>query len=128
MRIEGLIFAGAAAHFAITAAVYGATSHEEAGSVMLLLSAPALALIAGYLHLQGRRAGPRPEDRPDADARAGAGEVGYFPSSSIWPFVMAAGAVTAANALVFGVWLAILGGLLFVTAVVGYAMEAQAKA
>jgi hypothetical protein len=41
---------------------------------------------------------------------------------------MATGVVVFANAFVFGVWLAIFGGLLFLTAVVGYAMEAQGKA
>ena len=38
---------------------------------------------------------------------------------------MAFGAVMTANAFVFGIWLAILGGLVFLTAVLGYAMEAE---
>jgi hypothetical protein len=127
VRTEWQLFAGAAAFFAVVATVYGLTSDERAGSVMLTLAVGALALIAVYLRLQGRRiGGPRPEDLPDADPGAGAGDVGYFPNSSIWPFVLALGAVVTANAFVFGIWLAIFGGLLFLTAVVGYATEAQA--
>ena len=56
---------------------------------------------------------------------AGTGDIGYFPNSSAWPFVMAFGAVMTANAFVFGIWLAILGGLVFLAAVLGYAMEAE---
>jgi hypothetical protein len=126
MRTEWKLFAGAAGFFAVVAVLYGLTSDERAGTVMLALAVGALALIAVYLRIQGRRTGLRPEDLPDAEPAAGSGDVGYFPSSSIWPFVTAAGAVVTANAFVFGIWLAIFGGLLFLTAVVGYAMEAQA--
>ena len=85
-----------------------------------------LALIAVYLRIQAQRIGLRPADRPDADPADAAGEVGYFPTSSIWPLVMAIGAVVLANAFVFGVWLAIVGGVLFLIAVVGYATQARA--
>ena len=128
MLVESRLFAAAAAFFAVVATVYGLTSYEEAGTVMLALAVPGLAFVAIYLALQGRKTGLRPEDRPNADPADAAGAVGYFPSSSIWPLVMAAAAVLIANALVFGVWLAILGGFLFLTAVVGYAIEAQGKA
>jgi len=126
MSTESLLFAGAAVFFAAVAALYGVTSDEPAGSVLLTLPVGALALVAVYLRLQGRRiGGPRPEDLPDAVPGAGTGDIGYFPNSSAWPFVMAFGAVMTANAFVFGIWLAILGGLVFLAAVLGYAMEAE---
>ena len=125
METEWKLFAAGAAFFAVVATLYGLTSDDEAGTVMLGLAIGSLALIAVYLRIQGRRIGLRPADRPDAAPAEAAGQIGYFPSSSIWPFVMAMGAVVVANAFVFGVWLAILGGLLFLTAVVGYAMEAR---
>jgi hypothetical protein len=127
MSTEWKLFAGAAVFFAVTATVYWFTSYEEAGSVMLALAVGALALIAVYLHVQSRRTGVRPEDRVDGDTVDATGDIGYFPSSSIWPFAMATGVVVFANAFVFGVWLAIFGGLLFLIAVLGYAMEAQGK-
>jgi hypothetical protein len=128
MTTEWKLFAGGAAFFAVVAAGYWFTSYEEAGTVMLALSVGALAFIAAYLFLQSRRTGMRPEDRVDGDTADATGDIGYFPSSSIWPFVMATGVVVFANAFVFGAWLAIFGGLVFLIAVVGYAMEAQAKA
>ena len=128
MSTEWRLFAGGAGFFAAVAALYWFTSYEEAGAIMLALSVGALAFIAVYLRIQSHHTGTRPEDRLDGDTADATGDVGYFPSSSIWPFVMATGVVVFANAFVFGVWLAIFGGLLFLTAVVGYAMEAQAKA
>ena len=128
MRTEWRLFAAGAAFFAVVASLYWFTSYEEAGSVMLALSVGALALIAGYLRVQSHRTGLRPSDHPDGGTADATGDIGYFPSSSIWPLVMATGVVVFANAFVFGVWLAIFGGLVFLTAVIGYAMEAQAKA
>jgi hypothetical protein len=95
---------------------------------MLTVSTAAFAFVAAYLWVQGRSRSARPEDRAEAEPSDATGEVGYFPTSSIWPFVLASGAVLVANALVFGVWLAIFGGLVFFTGVVGYALEAQGKA
>jgi hypothetical protein len=126
VNTEWRLFAGAAGFFGVVATLYGLTSDERAGTVMLALAVGALAFIAVYLRIQSLHTGLRPEDVPDAEPAAGTGDIGYFPSSSIWPFVMAMGAVVTANAFVFGIWLAIFGGLLFLTAVVGYAMEAQA--
>jgi hypothetical protein len=125
MKTEWRLFAAAGAFFAVVAPLYGLTSDERAGSVMLALPIGSLLLIAVYLRIQGQRIGLRPADRPDADPADAAGEIGYFPSASIWPLVMAMGAAVVANAFVFGVWLAILGGVLFVIAVVGYASQAR---
>jgi hypothetical protein len=126
MRTEWKLFAAGGAFFVVVAPLYGLTSDERAGTVMLALPVGSLALIAVYLRIQAQRIGLRPADRPDADPADAAGEIGYFPTSSIWPLVMAIGAVVVANAFVFGVWLAIVGGVLFLIAVVGYATQARA--
>jgi cytochrome c oxidase subunit IV len=126
MNTAWKLFAGAAAFFVVVDLIYWFTSYEEAGTVMLGLAVGGLSLIAVFLRVQAQRVGLPPEDRPDADSADAAGVIGYFPSSSIWPFVMAVGVAVVANAFVFGVWLAILGGLLFLTATVGYAREAHA--
>src|SRR5207247_4299717 len=94
MGTESLLFAGAAVFFAAVAALYGVTSDEPAGSVLLTLPVGALALVAVYLRLQGRRIGrPRPEDLPAAVPGAGTGDTGYFPHRSAWPFVLGCAAI-----------------------------------
>jgi hypothetical protein len=128
VKVEWRLFAGAAAFFTVTASAYWFVSYEDAGTTMLGVSVPAFAFVAAWLWFQHRRIEPRPEDRGDAEPSDGAGEVGYFPSSSAWPFVLAAGAVVVANGLVFGPPIAVVGLLLMLAGVFGYAREADTKA
>ena len=127
MKVEWRLFAGAGAFFAVTTSLYWFVSYEHAGSTMLGLSVPAFLMLGGWLLLQSRRHGLRPEDRADATIEEGDEEIGYFPSSSVWPLVLGLGALALANSLVFGLGLAAVGVGLVVTAAVGYAAEANAK-
>jgi hypothetical protein len=128
VKVEWRLFAGAAGFFTATAAAYWFVSYEDAGTTMLAVSVPAFAFVAVWLWFQHRHVGPRPEDRGDAMPAEGAGDVGYFPSSSAWPLVLAAGAVVVANGLVFGPPIAIVGLLLMLAGVFGFAREADTKA
>ncbi len=128
MKVEWQLFAGAAGFFTVTAAAYWFVSYEDAGTTMLAVSVPAFAFVSAWLWLQHRRVGARPEDLRDADPADGTGDVGYFPSSSAWPFVLAAGAVVVADGLVFGAPIAVIGLLLMLAGVFGFAREADMKA
>jgi hypothetical protein len=129
VKDEWRLFVGGAVIVGATAALYWVLTREDAGTVMLALGGSALALVGGWLALAASRLdGLRPEDRPDAELGDGAEEVGYFPSSSIWPFVGACGVVVLAVGLVFGVWLSLFGGILVGIATLGYAVEADSKA
>ncbi|MCA1691241.1 MAG: cytochrome c oxidase subunit 4 [Acidimicrobiales bacterium] len=128
MKVEWMLFAGAGAFFALTGSIYWFVSYEQAGTTMLALAVAAVLMVAGWLALWSRRGGARPEDRGDADPGDEAGDIGYFPSSSIWPFAIACGGVVLANALVFGVWLGLTGAVMLLIGVIGYAAEASSKA
>ena len=128
MKVEWRLFAGAAGFFTATALGYWFITYEDAGTTMLAASVPAFAFVAAWLWFQSRGKGPRPEDDGQAKPSDAAGDVGYFPSSSAWPFVLAAGAVVVANGLVFGPPIAVVGALLMAAGVVGYAREADEKA
>lgn len=128
MKVEWRLFAGAAAFLLLSGAVYWFVSYEDAGTTLLLAGVLAVGMVGAWLWTQSRRLGaPRPEDRPDASPGDGAGELGRFPSSSIWPFVLGWGGVVAANALVFGVWLGVTGLLIIAVGVIGYAVEASRR-
>lgn len=127
MRIEPRLFLVSAIFYAVIGTVYWFTSYEPAGTVMLLLAVGAWALCWLYLLRQRHVYGLRPEDVDDPSPDASVGEVGYFPSSSAWPLGMGIGAVVAANGLVFGAWLLVAGGSLFLFSVVGFALEANTK-
>ena len=128
MKVEWRLFVGAAAFFAVTASIYWFVSYEHAGTAMLGASVPAFALIGLWLLFQSRKAPPRPEDDGEASHTDAVEDLGYFPSSSAWPFVLSAGAVVLANGLVFGPPIAVIGLILMVAGVFGYAREADTKA
>ncbi len=137
MKVEWRLFTGAAVFAGVVGGLYWFVSYEHAGTVMLVFSGAALLLVAAYLTVVGGRGGERPEDRPDADpgddAGDGTGGGGdsdageYYPSSSVWPFLTAAGAVVLGFGLVFGAGVGSLGVLLLAAALGGYAAEANAK-
>ncbi len=54
---------------------------------------------------------PRPEDRTDATMEDGAGVIGSFPASSIWPFVLGMGLFLMVLSIVFGLWLIAPGAI-----------------
>ena len=128
MKVESRLFLLGGTLMSLNALSYLVLTGEEAGSIMLALSFVALLLVGAYLGLLARRHGLRPQDRPEPKPDDEDTVVGYFPSSSIWPFVGACGVVVLAVGLVFGVWLTVFGGLLVGTATLGYALEANAKA
>lgn len=119
------MFVGLGAFIAPLTALYWFTSYEHAGSAMMAFFVLSFLFIGVYLLTQSRRTDPRPEDRTEATPADGAEDLGFFPSRSIWPFVLAVGAVVVAYGIVFSVWLALPGLGLLVFATVGYAAEAQ---
>lgn len=151
MKDESKLLLGVGGFFAITDLVYwfwgfkwldqvvggagasGATgvgAHagpEQSGTVMLI-GTVLLGLVPGLyyawwaFHKMQR---PRPEDRSDATIEDGAGVIGSFPSSSIWPFVFGMSCFVLALAAVFGVWLLLPAFTLGIGAVIGYTAESR---
>lgn len=123
MRAERLIFAAITLFFLIVAPIYWFVGHEVIGTVVLLLALAFSAMLTLYFTIQSRKIDPRPEDRADAEIIEGAGEVGFFPSSSIWPFWCALVVMIMALGPVYGWWLTILGAALGIWAVSGWTYQ-----
>jgi hypothetical protein len=133
MKVEWRTVLGASIFLAGTGAVYWALKNnatETAGVVMLIFGFAAYGMLFAYLLLQYiRRHGiPRPEDRFDATYVDGEGEVGYFPSASIWPAGMGLGMIFGVVGLIYGIWYLIPGLLLFFGAVIGWIVESEFEA
>ncbi len=125
MKTEAHVLLFIGSFFAIVAAIYWFTAYEQSGTAMLIGTA-FLGLVPGsYYYWWSRRMRPRPEDRPDGTLEEGAGVVGTFPSTSIWPFILGLAAALVALALVFGFWSAVLGFSLAISAVVGIILESR---
>lgn len=79
--------------------------------------------IGVFLLVTGRKMDPRPEDRADGDIIEGAGDVGFFPPRSLWPFAAAVTAGLVFLGPVFGWWLTFLGVVLGSVAVAGWVYQ-----
>jgi len=96
------------------------------GGTIMLVAVGLLGLLPGGYYLWwSRRMTPRAEDDPEATPEQGAGVVGTFPSTSIWPFVLGLAAALVGLALVFGFWTATVGLTLAVSAIIGVVVESR---
>jgi hypothetical protein len=130
MKVETALTLFGTAFVGLIAAIYWFTSYEAAGSTLLLVGAAMYCFLTGYLYLQARRirgGPPRPEDLEDGTVADAETPVGYFPAASVWPPAIALGAVVAALGLVYGYWFFVVASILLIGAVIGYAIEAQAR-
>jgi hypothetical protein len=130
MKVEWRTILGASIFLGATGAVYWALKNhptEAAGVAMLIFGFAAYFMLFGYLLLQYVRRDriPRPEDRFDATQADGEGIVGYFPNASIWPAGLGLGMVIAVVGFIYGIWYTIIGGILFVGAVIGWVVESE---
>jgi cytochrome c oxidase subunit IV len=125
VRVEALFLIGVAVFFALVGVVYWFWGYEQGGTVMLI-GTTLLGLLPGSYYLWwSQRMKPRPEDRSDASIEEGAGVIGAFPDSSVWPFVLGMGLFLVVLSVVFGLWLLAPGLALVVSAGVGVTVESR---
>jgi Cytochrome c oxidase subunit IV len=123
VKVEALIFNIITVFCFVAAAVYGFWSREPIGTTALALSGGLTLIIGGFFWFVSRRIDLRPEDRKDAEIAEGAGELGFFPPGSYWPFGLAASAALMGLGVAYWfAWLMLaaaaalvvtIGGLLF---------------
>lgn len=110
MKVEALIFNLITLFCVVAAVVYGFWAREPIGTTALALSGALTGLVGGFFWFISRRIDPRPEDRKDAEIAEGAGELGFFPPASYWPFGLAvSAAITGLGMAFFYVWLMVIG-------------------
>jgi len=125
MKIESYVLLFVGFFFGCVGIIYWVFSYEDAGSIMLL-GTFLLGSVPGFYYLWwSRRMSPRPADDPGATVEDGAGVVGAFPGSSIWPFVLGLGSTFVGLALVFGAWTLAVGLFLAIAALVGVIFESR---
>jgi hypothetical protein len=124
MKAEAWIFAICATFFLLVAPAYWFITYDWTGTSALTMTFLLALLVTFYLGFHASRMEPRPEDRSDAEIADGAGELGFFPPYSWWPFWCG---LTLAT-FVFGVamsawWLALIGVGLGSLALCGWIFE-----
>jgi hypothetical protein len=104
-----------AGFLAIAGAVYGLTSHEAAGTTLLLAAAATFCFVG----LVARREGGGPSG-PEAGEEA---EIHVAPT--IWPLGFAVAAVIIALGLVVSSWLLIVGAIAFALSAAGWLRDVE---
>ncbi len=125
MKVEAKIMLGLGLFFGLMVAVYWNWGHENAGSVMMFAGMLLGFLPGSYYYWWSRRMKARPEDDSNATQAQGAGVVGAFPGTSIWPFTLGMGSFFTVLALVFGIWLLVPGLALVIWALFGGVAESR---
>lgn len=123
MKAERWMFVFVTVFFVVVVPIYWFMSHEIIGTVALLLTVAFGGMLAVFFTVQSNKIDPRPEDRKDGEIIEGAGEVGFFSSSSIWPFWSALTVMLMALGPVFGWWLTLLGVGMGIWAVTGWCYQ-----
>jgi hypothetical protein len=121
------VFLASGTFLLVADAIYWFISYEPAGSILLLATAVATYIMAGYAWLHVRGSQEPVEDQGDADPGAAAGEpITSFTLDSPWPLVFGIGVAVLAGGLVFGPPLLILGAIVTVAGAIGLMRESIA--
>ncbi len=124
MKVEALIFNLITLFCFVAATVYGFWAQEPIGTTALALSGGLTGLVGGFFWFVSRRIDPRPEDRKDAEIAEGAGELGFFPPASYWPFALALAAATTGVGVGFWyMWLILIGVAALIVTIGGLLFE-----
>jgi len=125
MRTEVKFFTFSALFSLAVAGVYWFLSYEDAGSTLLLFMFLAPFFVGAFLAYRGWRM-RLAENDPNASHPAEAGApVGRFSTGSIWPFLMGLGVAVVLEGFIFGIWLLMVGMVLFLAASVGLMQESR---
>ena len=125
MKVETKLFAYMTPFFLVVGVVYGYLVEwmEPVGYLALFLTAGMSGMIAFYIGFTGKRVGPRPEDRLDAEIHEGSGEQGFFSPWSWWPLLLGLAAATGFLGMAVGWWILYIGAGLAIVALVGWVFE-----
>ncbi|AZZ41769.1 cytochrome c oxidase subunit 4 [Acidipropionibacterium jensenii] len=123
MKVERWVFTGLAIFLLVMTPIYWLSAHEIAGALALGLAGLMSVMIAGYVLAVGRRIDARPEDDKEAEVIDGAGTLGFFPPTSIWPFWCGVTVALICLGAPFGWWLSVLGVAVGIWAASGWAFQ-----
>ena len=97
---------------------------EWIGAVGLVLAAVFSFMLGGYLDITERRMDIVPEDWEEAEIEDGAGVLGFFSPSSIWPLAMTGAIGLLGLGIIFlYFWLIALGAVCLIAACTGLSLQ-----
>lgn len=88
---------------------------EWAGATGLVMATLLTLMLGVYLHFTETRSDIAPSDWEEAEVADGAGTLGFFSASSIWPFVMTMSILLLGAGIAFWqMWLIVVGAIMLI--------------
>lgn len=116
MKLAARLFLGGAAFYLIVGAIYWFVSHDEAGTVALVLTGGLSAMIGFYLMVTARRLPDQPDDTPTAEIWDADPDYGFYSPHSWAPLLVGISAAITFAGLAFAVWMVLAGAVLVIMA------------
>ena len=123
MKVGGWSFALGAIFFLLVGGIYYYVSGDEIGTTALVMTGSLAFLVAFYILYTNKRLDGLPEDRANAEIDEADPEYGFYSPHSWWPLPVGFGAMLIALGFIFAAWLAVLGVLVLMLAVIGWLFE-----
>ncbi len=119
-QVPWRLFVAVGLFIGVSAIIYGATSKEHAGTVMLV-TASILALWCGVFLWRNARRFERagPDDTEHGESAM------YLPEASPWPVGIGLGLALALNGLLIGTWFLVPGATLLAVSLAGFARQSR---
>ncbi len=114
MKLAGKLFIGGAAFFFLVAGVYWIMSHDEVGTVALVLTGILSAMIGFYLVVTARRLPDQPSDVPDGEIWDADPDYGFYSPYSWAPLMVGAASAITFVGLAFAAWIVLAGAVLII--------------
>ena len=123
MRIGGWAFGLGAIFFLVVGGAYYYLSRDEIGTTALVMTGGLAFLVAFYVLYTNKRLDGLPEDRANAEIDEADPEYGFYSPHSWWPLPVGFASMMVALGLIFTAWLAVLGVMVLMVAVIGWLFE-----
>ena len=123
MKVGGWSFALGAIFFLVVGGAYYFLSGDAIGTTALVMTGGLAFLVAFYVLYTDKRLDGLPEDRANAEIDEADPEYGFYSPHSWWPLPVGFGAMLIALGFIFAAWLAVLGVMVLMIAVIGWLFE-----
>ena len=123
MKIGGWSFALGAIFFLVVGGIYFFVSRDEIGTTALVMTGGLAFLVAFYILYTNKRLDGLPEDRANAEIDEADPEYGFYSPHSWWPLPVGFASMLIALGFIFAAWLAVLGIVVLMVAVIGWLFE-----
>lgn len=114
MKLASRLFLGGAAFYLLVGGIYWMVSHDEAGTIALVLTGGLAAMVGFYLLVTANRMAIQPEDNAHAEIWEADPDYGHYSPHSWAPLLVGVSAAITFAGLAFAAWIVAAGAVLVI--------------